>query len=140
MVWIALASLGAGVAAGTFIQRCKAQRTRRAANQKDQAFVLIVNAELKPGSKDSFLESFRPLASFVDKEESGCLAYKLSFGEKNPNQLIIYERYISKEYLEEVHWKSKAFEKFKSDCAEKNVEWITKEAVMYWETEVGFMI
>ena len=44
-------------------------------------------------------------AAHVTHEETGTLAYQLSFGEE-PDSLLIYERYTSKEYLETVHWQS----------------------------------
>ncbi len=38
----------------------------------------------------------------MTKHEEGTLSYKLSWGDEDPDSLIIFERYVSKDYLENV--------------------------------------
>lgn len=53
-----------------------------------------------------------PQADHVLANEDGCLSYQLSVSDTDPDALCIYERYVSKEYLETVHWQSQPFKAF----------------------------
>lgn len=102
-------------------------------------FVLLVQGRLKEGQLPAFVEAFKPLAAHVTKEETGTLAYQLSFGEE-PDSLLIYERYISKEYLETVHWQAEPFKAFKVACEKAGIEWVSKQVTKYHEVDVGYML
>eukprot|EP00798_Chlamydomonas_sp_ICE-L_P002394 gene2394-8702_t len=102
-------------------------------------FVVLVTGKLKPGFKEQFIANFKPLAEFVEKNEDGCYTYQLSFGNEDPDSLSIYERYISKEYVETVHWQSEPFKAFGAATRALGDIWETKAVVKYDETPVGFM-
>ncbi|KAF5842471.1 hypothetical protein DUNSADRAFT_7081 [Dunaliella salina] len=104
-------------------------------------YVLIVYGTLKPGKMEEFKKYFQPLAEYVNANEGGCLSYQLSVGEENPDSLVIFERYISKAYLEQVHQESAAFKKFKEDVLSADM-WVEKSASRYYEAptpQYGFM-
>mmetsp|Transcript_28313 Transcript_28313/g.76469 ORF Transcript_28313/g.76469 Transcript_28313/m.76469 type:complete len:149 (-) Transcript_28313:424-870(-) len=104
-------------------------------------YVLIVSGTLKPGKMEEFKGYFQPLAEHVNKNEEGCLTYQLSIGEENPDSLVIFERYISKAYLEQVHWASPEFKKFQQNVQKADM-WVEKSASKYNEAptpQFGFM-
>ncbi len=43
-------------------------------------------------------------ADHVTANEDGALSYKLSIAEDDPDSILIFERYTSKKYVEEVRW------------------------------------
>lgn len=77
----------------------------------------------------------------VRANEEGCLSYQLTISEEDPDAFIIFERYITKQYLEEVHFQSEQFKAFGAACKEAGVEWESKSLVKYIEggAAVGFM-
>mmetsp|Transcript_32731 Transcript_32731/g.72305 ORF Transcript_32731/g.72305 Transcript_32731/m.72305 type:complete len:113 (-) Transcript_32731:603-941(-) len=108
-------------------------------SSESKVYVVLVVGTLKPGHIDTFVKNFEPLAKYVQDHEEGALTYKLSLGDKDPNKLVIYERYTSKEYLETVHWQSDAFKLFGQKNREAGIEWESKEVTTYYESEVGHM-
>ncbi|GFH13371.1 ABM domain-containing protein, partial [Haematococcus lacustris] len=76
------------------------------------------------------------LADHVSAHEPGCLTYQLSVGEGDPDSLVIFERYISKQYLEEVHWQSEAFKCFGAKVREADL-WESKEVTKLHEELPG---
>lgn len=60
--------------------------------------------------KSTGLPSFQ--AEYCALHEPGTLGYELSIREDDPDCFVLYERYESKAYLEDVHWKSEAFKAF----------------------------
>ena len=64
-----------------------------------------------------------------------CLAYQLSIGEDH--KICIFERYTDLQYVEEVHWKSEPFLKFRSDMS--GIDWQEKQVTKLDETDIGFM-
>lgn len=67
-------------------------------------------------------------------------SYELCYGEENPNQIQIYERYVCKDDLTVTHHASAAFKKFGATMAEKYPGLImTKERATFFESNVGYM-
>ncbi|KAG1658647.1 hypothetical protein FOA52_006409 [Chlamydomonas sp. UWO 241] len=108
-------------------------------NTKNPVFVVLVTGRLKPGHRATFIQNFRPLAEFVAANEPGTLTYQLSIGTDDPDRICIYERYISKDYCETVHWASAEFRAFGTANREAGLEWESKEVVKMFQTSVGFM-
>lgn len=75
-----------------------------------QVYIILVKGKVKDGQGALFEKCFAPLAQHVAANETGCLSYKLSWDEANPDSFIIFERYVSKDYLEEVHCECKAIQ------------------------------
>ena len=100
-------------------------------------YVVLVTGKLKEGQVEQFKLNFAPLAQHVREHEEGCFTYILSTGEE-PDRICIYERYISKEYLETVHWQSEPFKAFGAKNKDTGIEWIEKSVVKYHETDLGF--
>jgi quinol monooxygenase YgiN len=100
-------------------------------------YVVLVTGKLKEGQVEQFKLNFAPLAQHVKEHEEGCFTYILSTGEE-PDRICIYERYVSKEYLETVHWQSEPFKAFGAKNKETGIEWIEKSVVKYHETDLGF--
>lgn len=104
-----------------------------------KVYIVLVSGKLKQGQAVKFQECFAPLAEHVTKHEEGTLSYQLSWGDEDPDSLIIFERYVSKDYLENVHWQSAPFKQFREDLAAAGVEWESKVVTKYWETGPGYM-
>ncbi|KAL6759801.1 hypothetical protein V8C86DRAFT_2565005 [Haematococcus lacustris] len=85
---------------------------------------------------EDFKQAFKPLADYVSAHEPGCLTYQLSVGEGDPDSLIIFERYTSKQYLEEVHWQSEPFKCFGAKVREADL-WESKEVTKLHEELPG---
>lgn len=102
------------------------------------AYVVLVTGKLKEGQIDQLKANFAPLAQHVKDHEDGCFTYILSTGEE-PDRVCIYERYVSKEYLENVHWQSQPFKNFGASNKETGIEWLEKSVVKYYETDLGFV-
>ncbi|KAJ9527512.1 hypothetical protein QJQ45_025757 [Haematococcus lacustris] len=99
-------------------------------------YVVLVKARVKPGRMEDFKQAFKPLADYVSAHEPGCLTYQLSVGEGDPDSLIIFERYTSKQYLEEVHWQSEPFKCFGAKVREADL-WESKEVTKLHEELPG---
>lgn len=50
----------------------------------------------------------RPQAQHVRQNEAGCLAYEISVADSDPRKILVFERYISKQYYKDVHRTSQA--------------------------------
>ncbi|GFR40776.1 hypothetical protein Agub_g1390 [Astrephomene gubernaculifera] len=105
----------------------------------DKVYVVLVKGKVKEGQAALFEKCFAPLAKHVTDNELGTLSYKLSWGDSDPDSLIIFERYTSKDYLENVHWKSEPFAQFRKDLEANGVEWVIKDVTKYYETGPGYM-
>ncbi|GIL51689.1 hypothetical protein Vafri_7626 [Volvox africanus] len=120
-------------------------RTRALGNQQiemasdGKVYVVLVKGKVKEGQAALFEKCFAPLARHVTRNEAGCWSYQLSWSDADPDSFIIFERYVSKAYLEDVHWKSGPFLQLRKDLEEAGVEWVTKDITTYYETGAGFM-
>eukprot|EP00878_Enallax_costatus_P011027 GHUV01011517.1.p1 GENE.GHUV01011517.1~~GHUV01011517.1.p1 ORF type:complete len:119 (+),score=28.69 GHUV01011517.1:109-465(+) len=104
-----------------------------------RGFIVLVTARLAPGHVQSkFLPAFRPLAAHVAQSEDGCSAYELSVSTEDPDRFIIYERYVNKDYFEQVHVQSESFKTWQKACEDAGVEWLEQSIKMYEEQDVGF--
>lgn len=102
-----------------------------------KAFLVVVTGKLAPGHLEKFKEALKPLAAHVAENEEGCLAYELSVNADDPDSFIIYERYISREYVEQVHFLSGPFQTLKQTLG--TLEWVEPIVIkMYQEADVGF--
>ncbi|MEW5301818.1 MAG: hypothetical protein WDW36_004653 [Sanguina aurantia] len=105
-----------------------------------QVCILLVTGKLKPGHIGKFVELFTELEKHVRANEEGALSYQLSISEEDPDAFIIFERYITKQYLEEVHFKSEAFKMFGTACRAAGIEYESKNITKYMEgSAVGYM-
>ncbi|GFH11986.1 ABM domain-containing protein, partial [Haematococcus lacustris] len=86
--------------------------------------------------QDGGLQAGFQTADYVSAHEPGCLTYQLSVGEGDPDSLIIFERYTSKQYLEEVHWQSEPFKCFGAKVREADL-WESKEVTKLHEELPG---
>ncbi|KAG2442297.1 hypothetical protein HXX76_002383 [Chlamydomonas incerta] len=104
-----------------------------------KVFVLLVSGKVKEGQASAFTSCFQKLATYVAANEPGCLSYQLSFSDKDPDAFIIFERYTSAQYLEDVHWKSEPFAQFRKDLEAAGVEWVEKSVTRFYENGPGYM-
>lgn len=72
--------------------------------------------------------------------EPGCLSYELCVSEDDENDLLIYERYITKADLEGPHRAGVAFKTFGKWLNEESGILISKSNKSYIETNVGHML
>lgn len=74
-----------------FLQRCPATECMT----HPQAFLLVITHKYKTiRDRDLFISLFEPLAKYVVHHEPETLAYELSVSDKNPLEIIIFERYV----------------------------------------------
>ena len=103
------------------------------------AFVLAVRIKVKPGCLHLFKEHWKILADHCHSAaEPNTLSYELCTGEEDENDIIIYERYVTKGDLTGTHHGSQAFKDFGKKVADNG--WaLEKTRATYYETNLGFM-
>eukprot|EP01026_Neomeris_dumetosa_P007245 TRINITY_DN12246_c0_g1_i18.p2 TRINITY_DN12246_c0_g1~~TRINITY_DN12246_c0_g1_i18.p2 ORF type:complete len:171 (+),score=5.61 TRINITY_DN12246_c0_g1_i18:72-584(+) len=88
--------------------------------------------------RDVFLEWWQPLAQYVAENEPGLLSYEIAISDLEPLQILVFERYVNRAYLEGVHQKSDAYWKFKNIVNQSSFN-IVKQGMSYIETDLGFI-
>ena len=78
-----------------------------------KAYVLAVRITLVPGTIGAFTARWAALAAVCrSAAEPNCLSYELCVSEEDPNTILIYERYSTKEDLSITHRNTAAFKAF----------------------------
>lgn len=81
---------------------------------KSKNFFLLVDLEFADSeSLDIFYQAFKPLSEYVLSKEKGTLTYEVLVSDKNPNKVLILEKYINKDYYLNVHKTSEPFLTFR---------------------------
>ena len=116
---------------------------KKPSSQK-KVFVLAVRLTLNPekGGLQAFLAAWQPLAKFCLENEPNTLSYELAYGEEDPNEIIIYERYVTKSDLVDVHHKGAAFLAFGKRIGPDGPLAglvLNKTKATYFESNVGYM-
>jgi quinol monooxygenase YgiN len=115
-----------------------AARFSSAVPSHNGVFVLSVRLKLAAGKVPDFIELWRPLAQHCRAHEPGTLSYECAVSDKEPDVVVIYERYVNKAYLTEVHQKSGPFLGFKAALAESGFV-LDKSGESFVESNVGYM-
>uniref|UniRef100_A0A383VP24 ABM domain-containing protein n=1 Tax=Tetradesmus obliquus TaxID=3088 RepID=A0A383VP24_TETOB len=105
-----------------------------------QAFVLAVNLRFQNElQKLHFLAIWQPLAEYVKAAEPVALAFEVLQADNDPCNIMVYERYVSREAYEGTHRTSPAFLHFKTAMAALpfKVELVGQS---FLETNIGFML
>ncbi|EIE20973.1 hypothetical protein COCSUDRAFT_83532 [Coccomyxa subellipsoidea C-169] len=140
MQWLVPAFVAVTAAAGAYLLGKSATTDRTAGKKNKKAFLLVITHKYKTiRDRDLFISLFEPLAKYVVHHEPETLAYELSVSDKNPLEIIIFERYTSQAALTEVHQQSAPFKKFKKAWAEANLEYENKTGESYIEKDLGYM-
>lgn len=108
-------------------------------------YTLVVCVKLKPGCLQAFRERFAVLANDVKAKEPRCLSYGLQVKEpaegEEATEVMIFERYVSKEDLTVTHRAGEEFKAFGKWLNEGEgaalVE--SKTVAAYNETDVGYV-
>eukprot|EP00877_Chromochloris_zofingiensis_P009817 jgi/Chrzof1/5089/Cz15g11020.t1 len=112
------------------------------AKQHKSACAVIVLAKFsKDQLQDLVIPEFKTLAKYVAENEEGTLCYELSVPEYDnaPYNMVITERYISKEYYENVHCKSEALQVFVDKLKEGGIDLFKDcQIVEATEQDIGF--
>jgi quinol monooxygenase YgiN len=116
---------------------CSSLSSSSSAFLKDPAYVLVVKLKLKAGSRQQFIDIFRPLAAFCEQKEPYTITYSLSTSEKDPDTIMIYERYRNKDDLKITHDGSKEKAAFGELLAKSGLI-VEKSLEEYMETGVGY--
>jgi quinol monooxygenase YgiN len=102
------------------------------------AYVLAVFLTIKPGTLALFKEKWAAVAKSANSSaEPGCLSYELSVNPEDDCDLLIYERYVSKEDLTGPHRATAAFKAFGKWLNEESGILVAKSNKSYVETNVG---
>ena len=78
--------------------------------------VVVVVAQAKPGRGDDALAAFGEVSAPTHAEE-GCVAYALHRALSDPDQIVLVERWASREALDE-HLASEHLARFRADGAD----------------------
>jgi len=82
-------------------------------------YVVVVQFEcISQQTKETILKLFTPVMEYAKSSEPQVLTYLVSFDIENPLKAIVYERYVSKEYCEQVHAKNPVYQAFQKTMAE----------------------
>ncbi|KAL4436634.1 hypothetical protein ABPG75_003773 [Micractinium tetrahymenae] len=104
-------------------------------------FVLCVYLKFQnEQDRNEFIAAWKPLAEWVKANEAGTLGYEAMVADTDPLKVMVFERYTSKEYFNEVHRTSQPYLAFK----EQQAAWRADHSVevsgqSYFETNVGHM-
>jgi quinol monooxygenase YgiN len=96
-------------AAATAAALLWSQRRRR--RRHGGAIVLVVHLTLAPGRRAAFARLWGGYAAYVAAHEPGVLSYTAAAAEAAPDELVLYQRYASKEALA-LHQRSAAYREF----------------------------
>jgi quinol monooxygenase YgiN len=100
-------------------------------------FLVVKLTFASPEAVARFEEIFAPLAAFVRSSERSTLAYELLKSDKDPLQVMVFERYTDREHAYmEVHRKSVPFLKFREELNQLNPK---IDGHSYTDTGSGFM-
>ncbi len=89
--------------------------------------------------KESFKTLFRPMAQFVKDHEPGTLSYELLESDKEPERILILERYVNKDYYLNVHRTSKEFLSFRAEFQKMIEKGVKVDGHSYLEPGIGFV-
>eukprot|EP00735_Rhodelphis_limneticus_P010019 TRINITY_DN2905_c0_g1::TRINITY_DN2905_c0_g1_i1::g.4221::m.4221 TRINITY_DN2905_c0_g1::TRINITY_DN2905_c0_g1_i1::g.4221 ORF type:complete len:154 (+),score=16.08,ABM/PF03992.11/3.8e-09 TRINITY_DN2905_c0_g1_i1:45-464(+) len=126
--------LTVGILLGTYGFGSRNARSKEISN----AFVLIVNIRLKPGTVPRFFELWHPLANYVRANEPNTLAYEACISTDDENVIMIYERYRTRDDLHVVHKSSEAYKIFSEKLKEADIV-ADKSGQSYFESDIGYM-
>jgi quinol monooxygenase YgiN len=87
---------------------------------------------------DKFVKLWAPTADYCFKNEPNLLAYHISKSDKDPKQLLVFERFRSRGDYVGAHRSSGSFFAFKAALAKAGLQY-TMDGHSYNETEYGFM-
>jgi quinol monooxygenase YgiN len=105
--------------------------------EKEGVFVLAVTMRFKTTSDyEKFVAIWTPVADHCRNYEPGTLSYEMMQSDKDPNQIMILERYATKDDYLEVHKKSAPFLTFRPQLAALEPE-IAGQS--YIESNVGYI-
>ena len=85
------------------------------------AFVLVIRLKTAPGMAKEWLAAWAPLAAFCRAHEPNTLSYEAAISDKDADVILIYERYVTKADLTEVHQQSALFLAFRAHPAQAHV-------------------
>lgn len=91
--------------------------------KKDEEFFLLVNLEFADSQALAvFREAFKPLSAYVLSQEKGTLVYEVLYSDQDSNKVLIFEKYINKDYYLNVHKTSEPFLTFRPILAKLTEE------------------
>lgn len=106
-------------------------------SRSKNVYVLAVFLTIKPGTLTLFKERFAPLARRTrSTEEPNCLSYELCVNPEDDTDLLIYERYVSKDDLTGPHQSGAEFKAFGKWLNEESGILVSKSRKVYTESEI----
>lgn len=127
--------------AGAFVMGLIFSKHLIRAAQPPKAFVLLVTIQFPTvEEKAEFKALFEPMADYVRRQEFGTLSYECAESDKNERQVVIIERYASRDAYANEHKTSKEFLAYKEKMSELDRKGhMVIHGHSYYETNVGFM-
>ena len=133
-----LYAIAASVA--TFVVGAVVGQTLSKKKEPKGVFVLMIRLKVKQGKTKEWLDHWKILADYCKQHEPNTVSYEASISDKEgeDNVILIYERYLAKKDLTDIHQKSAPFLEFQAKMKELDlIE--SKEGSSYYETNVGYM-
>ena len=101
------------------------------------AFVLLVGLTFTSAvDKSVFKTMFSVYAEYIERNEPTTLSYSIADSDKDPNCVVIIERYKDKDAYLKIHKISPQFLEFRSKMAAMD---ISIDGHSYFETDIGFL-
>lgn len=117
--WSTLAFVGAGALVGYWLGTSRKPPSSSSPRPKKGGWVLAVNLKFSNAEKlAEFERIFRPVADYVRAHEPFTLEYDMLKSDKDPLEVMIFEKYADKEHAyAEVHKSSAPFKSFRPQLA-----------------------
>ena len=98
---------------------------------------MVIKLKTMPGRAREWIDAWTPLAKYCKEHEPRTLSYEASISDKEPDTVLIFERFVTKADLTDIHQLSAPFIAFRSHPAQSVV--LEKDGHSYYESNVGFM-
>ncbi|DBB10600.1 hypothetical protein WJX82_003191 [Trebouxia sp. C0006] len=89
--------------------------------------------------RDAWFKKFKILAEYVAENEPTTLAYEAATSEDDPLEVLVYERYVDKDALKDIHEKSIEYLRLKDEIKSEGIEYSNIVTQAYYEQDLGFM-
>ena len=113
------------------------EREKEVKKSGKKPWTAVVSVVVKKSEDiEKLLSLLSPLAQFVTENEPNTLTYAVFRSKSNSNEVLIFERYVTRADLEDVHEKSSQFQTFAAKLGESGILQ-SKTTRTYEEQQVG---
>ncbi|MEP4198551.1 MAG: putative quinol monooxygenase [Aliishimia sp.] len=99
-------------------------------------YAVCVDLKIKPGLKDTFLPHMIENAEMSLKDEPGCVQFDVCVMENDPELVVLYELYKTKEDFSN-HLNSKHFLRFDAQTANMIAQKLVRTGYRFFPSQAG---